>query len=114
MALKKAIFFGGLGGRRVEKQESNEKVPKCFFLFISTLFSGYKYMKTHYVHIASDDYTKCFCIESHYFTTQLLTPHYHTHHVDEMQYQRKKQSIIVFLHYLHIAKAGDEIRAASI
>ena len=90
MALKKAIFFGGLGGRRVEKQESNEKVPKCFFLFISTLFSGYKYMKTHYVHIASDDYTKCFCIESHYFTTQLLTPHYHTHHVDEMQYQRKK------------------------
>ena len=72
-------------------------------------------MKTHYVHIASDDYTKCFCIESHYFTTQLLTPHYHIHHVDEMQYQRKKkQSIIVFLHYLHIAKAGDEIRAASI
>ena len=53
-------------------------------------------MKTHYEHIASDDYTKCFCIESHYFTTQLLTPHYHIHHVDEMQYQRKKNNQLLF------------------
>ena len=36
------------------------------------------------------------------------------HHVDEVQYQRKKQSTIVFLNYLHIAKAVDEIRTVLI
>ena len=36
------------------------------------------------------------------------------HHVDEVQYQRKKQSTIVFLNYLHFAKAVDDIRTVLI